>query len=105
MGSAPPIRYLAIGASAQVVFRSDFPNSAFHFLPDGKALAFVTTEKGVDNIWIEPLNGSTGHLITRFNAQQISGFGWSPDASQLAVLRQDTESDVILLHDNSGSSP
>ena len=103
-GPAPPVRYLAIGAP-QAAFRSDFPNSAFHFLPDGKALAFVTTEKGVDNIWIEPLNGSMGHPITRFNAQQISGFAWSPDAKQLAVLRQDTESDVILLHDNSGSSP
>jgi Tol biopolymer transport system component len=104
-GPAPPIRYLAIGTTPQAVFRSDFPNSAFHFLPDGKALAFVTTERGVDNIWMEPLNGSAGHPITRFNAQQISGFGWSPDAKQLAVLRADTESDVILLHDNSGSSP
>jgi eukaryotic-like serine/threonine-protein kinase len=101
---APEIRYLAIGADSQVVFRSDYTNSVFHFLPDGKALAFVTTRKGVDNVWVQPLNGSTGRLVTNFNTQEITAFHWSPDSKQLAVLRHETESDVILLHDN-GVSP
>ena len=30
------------------------------FTPDGKAVAYTVSEYGVENIWIQPLDGSTG---------------------------------------------
>jgi eukaryotic-like serine/threonine-protein kinase len=99
----PPASYLAIGTELRSAFRTDDPNDSFHFLPDGKALAFVVSQKGVDNVWMQPLGGSEGRLLTNFSSLQILAFHWSPDGKQLAVLRRQTESDVILLHDNSAS--
>ena len=69
------------------------------FTLDGKAVAYAIEEKGVDNIWVEPLDGSKGHQITNFPSQQIDDFGWSPDGKRLAIARSQSTSDVILLRD------
>jgi Tol biopolymer transport system component len=69
------------------------------FTPDGKAVAYGIEEKGVDNIWVEPLDGSKGHQITHFSSQQIGIFAWSPDGKRLAIGRDQSTSDVILLHE------
>ncbi len=99
----PPAHYLAPGTDFHPAFRTDDPNDSFHFSPDGKALAFATSQKGVDNVGIERLDGSKSRLLTNFNSQQILAFDWSPEGKRLAVLRRDSESDVILLRD--GGSP
>jgi eukaryotic-like serine/threonine-protein kinase len=70
-----------------------------HFTPDGKAIALVIEDKGVDNIWVQPLDGSKGRQITHFDSQRIHDFHWSPDGSRLAVDRLNRSGDVILLRD------
>jgi len=70
------------------------------FTPDGKAVAYPIRENGVDNIWVQPLDGSAGHQITHFTSAQIDTFHWSPDAKTLLLLRGTSESDVILLQAN-----
>jgi len=80
-------------------------NSGFHFVPEGKSLAFVIADKGVDNVWIQPLDGSKGHQLTHFNSGQITDFRWAPDGKTLAVLRFHSTSDVILLHDSAYAQP
>lgn len=67
------------------------------FTDDGKAVAYAIREKGVDNIWVQPLTGSAGHQITHFNRGQINHFAWSPDGKKLAVIRAHTTSDVVLI--------
>jgi Tol biopolymer transport system component len=67
------------------------------FISNGKMLTYQIREKGVDNIWIQPLNGSRGHQPTHFTSEQIREFRWSPDGKNLAVLRGHTNSDVVLL--------
>jgi eukaryotic-like serine/threonine-protein kinase len=67
------------------------------FTPDGKAVVYSVRENGVDNLWYHPLDGSKGHQTTNFSSEQIVGFAWSPDGKTLGVLRQHTESDVVLL--------
>jgi hypothetical protein len=42
------------------------------FAPDRKAVAYTIRENGVDNIWMQPLDGSMGHQITNFKSEQIS---------------------------------
>jgi eukaryotic-like serine/threonine-protein kinase len=69
------------------------------FTPDGKAVAYPIRENGVDNIWIQPLDGSPGRQITNFTSQQISAFHWSPDGKSLGVLRTHSDSDVVLLQE------
>ena len=70
------------------------------FTPDGKAVAYPITENGVDNVWIQPLDGSLGRQITHFNSEQILSFHWSPDGRTLGILRGHTDSDVVLLQES-----
>jgi eukaryotic-like serine/threonine-protein kinase len=70
------------------------------FTADGKAVAYPVRENGVDNIWIQPLDGSAGREITKFDSQQIQLFHWSPDGKNLGILRGHTDSDVVLLQES-----
>jgi eukaryotic-like serine/threonine-protein kinase len=69
------------------------------FTRDGKAVAYPIRESGVDNLWLQPLDGSPGRQITQFNSEHILAFHWSPDGKSLAVLRGHTDSDVVLIRD------
>jgi len=69
--------------------------------PDGKAVVYMVREKGVDNLWSQPLDGSAGKQLTHFTKQKIIRFVFSPDGSQLAIERGETEADVVLLKDTS----
>ena len=70
------------------------------FTADGKAVAYPITENGVDNVWIQPIDGGPGRQITHFNSEQIYVFHWSPDGQKLGVLRGHTDSDVVLLQES-----
>jgi eukaryotic-like serine/threonine-protein kinase len=70
-----------------------------HFTPDGKAVAYPIAQNGVDNLWIQPLDGSAGKQITNFTSERITSFVWSPDGKSLGVLRNHSESDVVLLQE------
>jgi serine/threonine protein kinase len=74
------------------------------FTPDGKAVTYVVTERGVDNLWIQPLDGTRGRQITNFQGDSIWRFQYSPDGKSFAIERQHTESDVVILRD-AGTSP
>jgi serine/threonine protein kinase/Tol biopolymer transport system component len=74
--------------------------TGFQFTPDGKALAYAVKENGVDNIWLQPRDGSAGRKITNFNSEQIVDLHWSPDGKNLGILRTHSDSDVVLLQDS-----
>jgi serine/threonine protein kinase len=69
------------------------------FAPDGKNVAYRVIDKGTDNIWMQPVDGSKGHPVTEFTTDHIRGFGWSPDGKTLAVVRGHLISDVVLLRE------
>lgn len=73
--------------------------NAMTFTPDRKSAAYIVRDQGVDNIFVQPLDGSPGHQITNFTSQQIAEFQWSPDGSTLAVARAQNISDVVLLRE------
>jgi serine/threonine protein kinase/dipeptidyl aminopeptidase/acylaminoacyl peptidase len=97
-------RSLALDGTRNFVFHGSSPDASFQFSPDGKSLAFVVEEKGVDNIWLQPLDGSNGRQITNFKSEEITSFRWSPDGKQVAVGRHHNSSDVILLRDSPADS-
>jgi len=71
------------------------------FSPDGKAVVYIVREKGVDNLWAQPLDGSAAKPLTHFTSDKIFRFHFSPDGSQIAIERGESESDVVLLKDTS----
>ncbi len=69
------------------------------FTPDGKNIAYVVREKGVDNLWLQPLDGSPRRHLTHFTAELITSFAFSADGTKVALDRGHSESDAILLRD------
>jgi Tol biopolymer transport system component len=61
------------------------------------AVTYRITENGVDNLWMQPLDGSPGHQITHFTSEQILDYSWSPDGKTLAITRHKDVADVVLL--------
>jgi Tol biopolymer transport system component len=88
-GASNP-RLLELPAEATGVIR---------FAPDGSALAYRLREHGMDSIHIQPLDGSPRRALMTFSGAVVDRFRWSPDGSKLAVSRQRTDSDVVLLRD------
>jgi Tol biopolymer transport system component len=72
-------------------------------MPDQKAVVYVIRQKGTDNLWRQPLDGSQGRQITNFQGDAIQSYVFSPDGKTLGIMRTHGESDVVLLH-NTGSS-
>lgn len=70
------------------------------FTHDGKAVVYPVREQGVDNLWLQPLDGSPGKQLTNFKSEQITDFHWSFDGSKLALVRGHTDSDVVLIPDS-----
>jgi serine/threonine protein kinase len=74
-------------------------SGAAKFTPDSNSVAFANRENGVDNVWVQPLDGSAGHAITDFQSEQIWSMSFSADGKSLAVLRGHYDSDVVLLQE------
>ena len=67
------------------------------FIPSGKAILYAVREKGVDNLWVQPLDGSARHQLTHFTSEKIGGYAYSKDGTRLAVGRGHADSDAVLL--------
>ncbi len=70
------------------------------FSPDGKGIVYPVREKGVDNLWVQPLDGGPGRQLTNFTALKIYWYQWSPDGKSLALVRGDSPSDLVLIQDS-----
>jgi Tol biopolymer transport system component len=70
------------------------------FTADGKSVAYLIEENGVDNIWAQPLDGSPRYAITDFKSEQIYSFHFSPDGKSLGIVRGHDDSDVVLLQES-----
>jgi serine/threonine protein kinase len=69
------------------------------FAPDGKSIVYVVREKGVDNLWEQPLDHAPYRQLTHFTSERIWQFRFSQDGSKIAFERGHTESDAVLLRD------
>jgi serine/threonine protein kinase/Tol biopolymer transport system component len=78
-------------------------SGAASFTPDGRALVYPVREAGVDNLWLQPLDGSASAAkrITNFTTDLIDAYHFSLDGKQLGVLQRHVVSDVVLLRDTS----
>lgn len=83
----------------RILDASHISGHTLQFTPEGKSIAYAIRENGVDNVWIQPLDGSAGRAITDFKSEHIWSFRLSPDGKNLAVLRGHFDSDVVLLQE------
>ena len=67
------------------------------FMPSGKAILYPVREKGVDNLWMQPLDGSARRQLTHFTSERIAGGSYSKDGTQLSIKRGHSDSDAVLL--------
>jgi Tol biopolymer transport system component len=94
---------LNAGAQPQVRFLDPHPAIWYplKFAPDGKALVYPITQNRIENLWLQPLDGSPGRQITNFNTDQmILGLRWSPDGKIIGVLSRRIDADVVLLRES-----
>jgi eukaryotic-like serine/threonine-protein kinase len=69
------------------------------FTPDGKSVVYVVREKGVDNLWLQPLDGKAAKQMTHFKSDRNFRFVFSLDGTKIAMECGAVESDAVLLHD------
>ena len=74
-------------------------NGSLQFSPDGKGIVYPIRDKGVDNLWLQPLDGGSGHQVTNYTSLKIYSYQWSPDGKRLALVRGDSPSDLVLIQD------
>jgi Tol biopolymer transport system component len=73
------------------------------YTADGKAIGYFVREKGQYAMWIAPIDGSPGHVVTGFTPERIIDFHWTPDGKKLALIRFHRDSDVVLLRESAAT--
>jgi tricorn protease len=64
--------------------------------PDGKAILYAITRRGVTNLWMQPVEGGEPKQLTNFTSDRIHSFEVSRDGRQLVLSRGTSSSDVVL---------
>ena len=89
--------------SGEVLQRMEYDprhNGQLRFSPDGKGIVYPIREKGIDNLWRQSLDGSSGRQLTNFTSLKIYSYQWSPDGKSLALVRGDSPSDLVLIQNS-----
>lgn len=86
--------------TGQKLFSFQLPSGAvsLRWSPDGKSVQYAMTRNGAGNIWEQPLSNVPPHQLTHLPpGLNINGFAWSSDGKQLAIVRGNTTSNVVIL--------
>jgi eukaryotic-like serine/threonine-protein kinase len=73
--------------------------SSVRFSPDNRAAVYSVLRNGGRTLLYQPLDGSAPHPLLDPAQEVIPDFGWSPSGKQLALARQRSSSDVVLIKD------
>ena len=68
--------------------------------PDGRAIIYSASQKGVSNLWSLPLNGGKPSQITNFTTETIPELAIAPDGKRIALSRGHSTLDVVLIKDS-----
>jgi Tol biopolymer transport system component len=67
--------------------------------PSGEALAYIREVDGVGNVWLQPIDAGVPRQLTHFTSEELFGFAWTADGSDLYACRGRTRSDVVLIEE------
>jgi serine/threonine protein kinase/Tol biopolymer transport system component len=95
------------GAPTQVIdmpkdLDFSFPPKGLAWTADGRSILFPVLQKGVTNIWVQPLGATQAKHApprqwTHFSANSVTRFAISPDGKQLALARDAGTTDIVLI--------
>jgi Tol biopolymer transport system component len=88
-----PIRTFEVAPTVQVQW-----DTLLRWTPEGSGLIYVDHRNGIDNIWIQSIQGGQPRQLTTFTEGRIFSFDWSADRN-LVTSRGVTTSDVVLISD------
>ena len=74
-------------------------SSPSSFSPDGKSIVYVARWKGVDNLWMQSLDGKNRKQLTSFNKDLIFRYAYSREGKQITIQHGNLESDAFLFKD------
>jgi Tol biopolymer transport system component len=74
-----------------------FSNHYVRWTPDSRALAYITPRSNL-NLESQSVDGGQPTMLTRFSAEHIFRFAFSPDGKQLAMTRGNITMDVVLIN-------
>jgi eukaryotic-like serine/threonine-protein kinase len=92
------------GAPTQVIdMPKDLDSSrGLAWSPDGRGIIFPVLQKGVTNLWTQPVGTAQGKSAspqqwTHFTANNVTAFAISPDGKQVALARDASTTDIVLI--------
>ena len=65
--------------------------------PDGSALTYTASVAGAAQVWLQPVDGTPPHQVTKFASDNIFSWAWSSDGKRLALSRGNGISDAVLI--------
>jgi Tol biopolymer transport system component len=92
-----PVKTFELPVSAGTSFFDSGHYHGFQWSPDGKALVYINTLKGISNLWRQPLDGGPARQITNFKSDLIYSFTYSHDGRTLAFARGSHTRDAVLI--------
>jgi len=84
------------GQPAKVFPMAGTYGPALLWTPDGRAISFINSVNGVDNVWEQPLAGGLPKQVTHFTSDRIFYFDWSRDG-RLALSRGTDQTDAVFI--------
>jgi len=91
-----PAKAFPLPASAAPAAGAAYFSFPLHWTPDGRAISFINSVNGVDNIWEQPTSGGPPKAVTHFTSDKIFYFDWSHDG-RLALSRGTQPTDAVLI--------
>ncbi|HSE33603.1 MAG TPA: DPP IV N-terminal domain-containing protein [Pyrinomonadaceae bacterium] len=92
-----PVKTFELPVSAGTNFFDSGHYHGFQWAPDGKALVYINTLKGISNLWRQPLDGGPAKQISNFKSDLIYSFTYSHDGRSLAFARGSHTRDAVLI--------
>ena len=77
----------------------DIPADSVRWTGDGRSLLYSSTQGGASNIWERPIAGGAAKQLTHFTSETSSLFDLSKDGKELAIQRDTSSSNVVLIRD------
>jgi Tol biopolymer transport system component len=71
----------------------------FRWSADGKGFVYIDTKDKIDNIWLQPLDGSSARQLTNFTSDGIKRFDIARDTGRLVFARFSESSDIVMISD------
>ncbi len=81
---------------------SRFIASYYQYSPDGQALYYAVSEKGVSNMVRQQIGAATVEPVTNFTDLTMYGYDYDWKNKKLALARGQTNHDIVLLTQQQG---